>query len=287
MTDAAPLPVLGVRLAEGRSGSTLLMQLLATGPGVVFDRRYPAEYRFLSYFARTAAMLTEPFDEERHVGVTPFFFGDRPQWGPIPFATDLVDVGRLERPILRHLWLAWSEEIRRSQPDATVYAEKLAVDVPTVAAAGVPIRVIDLVRDPRDVVASIRAFTATGMDGFGRHPGIDERRFLGDFLRRYGAGLAAMADPLPDGIDRILVRYEDLARDLTVEADRLGDWAGLDLDAAPVEHSRDAYRHHRTTDTVEESIGRWRRDLLPGEADLIADRLAEQLRPFGYDLDQR
>ena len=47
------------------------MQLLGTDSRVVFDRKYPAEYRFLSYFARIAGSMTEPFDSDRHVGVTP------------------------------------------------------------------------------------------------------------------------------------------------------------------------------------------------------------------------
>jgi hypothetical protein len=62
--------VVGVRPTEGRSGSTLLMQLRGTSPAIAFDDRYPAEYRFLSYFIRTSEMITEPFDEDRHAGVT-------------------------------------------------------------------------------------------------------------------------------------------------------------------------------------------------------------------------
>ena len=42
-------------MAENRSGSTMLIRLLATSDEVVFDRRYPAEYQFVSYFARMAS----------------------------------------------------------------------------------------------------------------------------------------------------------------------------------------------------------------------------------------
>ena len=38
------------------------------------------------------------------------------------------------------------------------------------------IRVIDLVRDPRDVLASIRAFTSAGVDGFGLGTLLDTRQ---------------------------------------------------------------------------------------------------------------
>ena len=278
------LPVVGVRLAEGRSGSTLLMQLLATGPNVIFDTRYPAEYRFLSYFARMAGLMTEPFDEVRHVAVTPFFFSDTTQCGPIPFTSDIVDVERLRAPILRHLWLAWSEQARDAHPRSELYAEKLAVDVSVLAAAGIPLRVIDLVRDPRDVLASIRSFTATGIDGFGRQPGIDEDRYLESFITRFATALEAISAPVPDGVERIRLRYEDLVQDLSGQAKRLGTWVGAVLDPSRIEADRSAYRHHMTSGSGEDSIGRWRRDLVPAEADLIAERLGEQLARLGYEL---
>ncbi len=285
-TDPGPmLPVIGLRLAEGRSGSTLLMQLLATSDEIVFDARYPAEYRFLSYFARMASMMSEPFDATRHVGVTPFFFGDGPQWGPIPFATEVVEIDRLGGPILNHLWQAWTEEARRSTPGARLYAEKLAVGVSTIAQAGIPLRVIDLVRDPRDVLPSIRAFTARGIDGFGRRPGMDEIDYLETFIERYASGLREMAAPMPAGVERIRVRYEDLVLDLRSEAARLGEWAGVDLDPSSVEANRGRHEHHMTSATAAQSIGRWRRDLTPREADRIAERLADQMRPYGYELD--
>jgi hypothetical protein len=50
--------LVGVRPMEGRTGTTLLMQLLATSPAVVFDDRYPSEYRFASYLVRAAEALT-------------------------------------------------------------------------------------------------------------------------------------------------------------------------------------------------------------------------------------
>ena len=125
------VPVVAVRLAEGRSGSTLLMQLLATGEGVVFDDRYPSEYRFLSYFARVAEMATEPFDEQIHPGVTPFFFDENRPWGPVPFVSDFIDVAELRSPALSGLWAAWSAVARQRQPGIVAYAEKVAVEIIT------------------------------------------------------------------------------------------------------------------------------------------------------------
>lgn len=278
------VPVVAVRLAEGRTGSTLLMQLLATGEGVVFDDRYPSEYRFLSYFARVAEMATEPFDAAVHPGVTPFFFSAERVWGPVPFVSEVVDVADLRVPALAGLWTAWSQMARRRHPGVRAYAEKIAIDVDTIAAAGIPLRVIDLVRDPRDVLASIRAFTASGIDGFGRSSGMDESEYLESFVSRFATGLEAMARPLPAGVERLLVRYEDLVGDLDSEASRIGDWLGIDLDAGHVRANRPEYAHHMTSDSAESSIGRWRRDLLPADAERVAEALGPAALALGVEL---
>ena len=164
------LPVIAVRPMEGRTGTTLMMQLLATSPEIVFDDRYPSEYRFLSYFRRLAELATEPFDEHRHRGVTAFFFSDDLEFGPVPFRSDVIDTRELRDPLVGAMWGACSTLIRQHHPNVRYYAEKLAVPVDDDLRRAVPLRVIDLVRDPRDVLCSIRGFTASGQgeDGFRR-----------------------------------------------------------------------------------------------------------------------
>jgi hypothetical protein len=282
MTDERELSIIGVRLPEGRVGSTLLMQLLATSPEVVFDTRYPAEYRFASYFARMAQAMTEPFDPEKHLGVTPFFFGPTPGWGPVPFASDVVDVAALGPPLVRSMWRTWSAAAIQRRPGARFYAEKLAVPVDALLDAGLDVRVIDLVRDPRDMLASIRSFVSRGIDGFGRRPDQDDDAWLADLVVRLRENLDRAAST-PASVDRITFRYEDLAGDLHAAADRLGAWLGVSFDADAVIAQRTDYEHHMTSATVDDSIGRWRRDLPPVEAALLTSELHDHLRALGYD----
>jgi hypothetical protein len=277
------MPVIAVRVGEGRCGSTLLMQLLATSPEIVFDTRYPAEYRFLSYVARMAAQMTEPFDERRHLGVTPFFFGPGPAWGPVPFESDVVDVRTLRPALLRSMWEAWTGQALAGRPGARYYAEKLAIPIDPIVEAGIDLRLIDLVRDPRDILASIRTFTARGIDGFQRRSGQSEDEYADGFVERLARQLATM-DAAPPGVDRIVLRYEDLVGDLHSSAERIGRWLGVRLDAGPVLGQQEQYRHHMTTASTVESVGRWRRDLDPAEAARIARAIGPILRPFGYDL---
>ena len=274
--------MIALRLLEGRTGSTLVMQLLGTSPDITFDRRYPAEYRFLSYFVRLAEQMTEPFDEARHPGVTPFFFGEQATWGPIPFRSDVVDIAELRGPLLRSMWATWSEEVRRAQSDVRFYAEKLAVPIEPIVRAGIDLRVIDLIRDPRDVLASIRAFTSAGNDGFERDRHSSETAYVDAFIASLTSQLEWMRDT-PAGVNRITIRYEDLVADLPRTADRIAEWLGLPFAVDAVVRQRESYRHHMTAPSVEESVGRYTRDLLPGEAVRIGDALAPLLDPYGYE----
>jgi len=278
---AVGLPVVGLRLAEGRTGSTLLMQLLATSPAIVFDPRYPAEYRFLSYFARVSEMMTERYDPERHVGVTPFFFSEKPQWGPVPFHSDVADIAALGRPLLAAMWQTFSQHLTTRHPDARFYAEKLALPVEAFVAAGIDLRIIDVVRDPRDMLASIRSFTARGIDGFGRRAGEPEEEYTARFVARLADAFDTMTST-PSGPQRVLVRYEDLASDLHGVAQSLGSWLGVVLDAETVLAQRDQYQHHATTSSTDESIGRWRRDLSAADAALVERALRDPMTAFGY-----
>ena len=166
------LPIVGIRPLSGRTGTTLLMNLLGTSPQIAFDRRYPAEYRVASYLARTAWAMTEPFDDSRHQGVTDFFFGEEPSWVPMPFASDALEVDAWRPSLLRAMWSSASEAMLAVRPDAKWYAEKLAVEEVALIDAGIPVLRVDLVRDPRDILASRRAFRAGGTEGWAREAGV-------------------------------------------------------------------------------------------------------------------
>ncbi len=248
------LPIVGIRPLSGRTGTTLLMNLLGTSPQIAFDRRYPAEYRVASYLARTAWAMTEPFDDSRHQGVTDFFFGEEPSWVPMPFASDALEVDAWRPSLLRAMWSSASEAMLAVRPDAKWYAEKLAVEEVALIDAGIPVLRVDLVRDPRDILASRRAFRAGGTEGWAREAGV------------VCAQLMSRLDELDLDPSEIRLRYEDLAGDLAGTAEQFGQRLGVELRAEAVER----VEHHVTTASVEASIGRWRSDLTDAEADALA-----------------
>jgi len=276
-----PLPVIAVRVLDGRVGSTLLLQLLATSNEVVLERRYPeGERRYLSYCIRMAEWAATPWDPKVHPGVTELMFGSAERGGPIPFEPTLVDPVRLGPLMLLGMWGAISEELRRSAPSAHFYAEKVVGDGRLLADSDIPLRVIDLVRDPRDVFCSIRSFTV-GTAGFGSTDGQTDDEFLRQMISAHLQRLQLMRTT-PPHVDRVLVRYEDLVGDFLGQADRLAGWLGLRLDSAAVLADYETRGHHRTTQSVEESVGRWRRELSADQFLKIWDALGGELELLGY-----
>jgi hypothetical protein len=239
------------------------MNLLGTSPAIAFDRRHPAEYRIASYVVRMADGMTEPFREEEHVGVTDFFFGPRPASGPLPFASDALDVEVWRPHLLRAMWASASDALLGVRPSARWYAEKLAVDETPLREAGVELFTIDLVRDPRDVFASRRAFLAAGTEDWVRD------------ARSVAAELATRIDELDARPADLRLRYEDLACDLEGTAQRLAERLGLELDPSLV----DRPAQHVTTVSAAASVGRWRQELNEADATELTP-IAERL---GYD----
>lgn len=221
-----------------------------------------------------------PFDADRHLGVTELFFERPDRLGPIPFAPSLVDIDRLSRSMRGSMWTAISGEIRRGHPGARYYPEKVVGDAELLLDTSIPLRLIDLVRDPRDVFCSIRTFSRGG-PGFGRTAGQGDDAFADKMAGAQRRRLDAMART-PAGVDRVLLRYEDLVKDLSGHADRLSDWLGVALDVARVEAARDRYRHHMTTRSTSDSVGRSRRELEPHLARRIREMLGSRIEQLSY-----
>ena len=258
--NEAVLPIVGIRSLSGRTGTTLLMSLLGTSPLIAFDRRYPAEYRIGSYLVRMASQMSERFDERTHVGVTDFFFGPRPSWGPLPFRSDALDIDSWRPGLLRAMWASASEGLLAACPDARWYAEKLAVDEGPLREAGVEVFTIDVVRDPRDVLASRRSFLAGGSD-------------------RWARDAESVADELSERLDELdarpsnlRLRYEGLALDLEATAEMLSEH--LEVELFPSDVDRPA--QHVTTPSATASVGRWRSDLDEDDAAILTP-IAERL----------
>jgi hypothetical protein len=271
-------PVL-IRMLEGRVGSTLVMQLLGTSPEVAFDRTYPYENSYLTYFTRLTGQISAGRRDSDDMA--DLVYGDGTRVGPLPFEPARLDRPALAGDALRGVWSAFSRAVDALGGSPRLYAEKYWGDVQAVIDAGLDPVVIDLVRDPRDVVASVRGFNAkTGRPRFGRAQAADDRDHLRRLVLGMGFRMVEFAQPL--AATRMTLRYEDLIGDLPAQAAALASQLGVTLDAASVRAAVPSMAGHMTSRTPESSVARWSRDLAPEEIAMIERRLSRHMETFGY-----
>lgn len=275
----AGLTPLLLSLINGRCGSTLTMQLLATSDAIAFDRQPPYENNYLGYLTRLAGHIALP------PGMT-VGDGGALSRGEVEFAAALpfdTSVNRpdLSRRMLRGMWREFSAFRQEMEPAARLWAEKYGRQaIPEVLP---PARILMLVRDPRDMWCSIDAFDRRrGFYGFGR--ATDESRQT--FLQRHLDSVQEYAKRrYPANSSVLLVRYEDMVHDLDAQARRIGSWLGVQLSAAAVHAQSAAFRDHMTSADPAASVARWRSELPAADAALFSDQLLTELLNLGYPLD--
>ena len=272
---------------SGRSGSTLLMQLLATSERVLFERRYPFEHRYLCHAFQLARMIRLPFADDGTWNNEMLFHGAERRVGPLPYGElDALDRDAVADAAFARLWDAYSAGLRERAglpADAfACYAEKVPQPVAEAAVAHLGARNLFLLRDPRDEMASIKAFNAKrGYAAFNWQPDDDDlsyaRKICSDrrgFLQHL-VGFEASER-------RHFLRYEDLVARPADETRRLSDWLGVELDHGRAAGDASIRAVHMTAPDAAASVGRWRTELGPDVHALFRDELGDELDRLGY-----
>ena len=280
-----PLTPLLVNMMSGRSGSTLVMQLLDR-PQIAFDRVYPFEHPYLTYLAHMLVPVGEPFAVSPEWGMVQMLRGD-PYRGPIPFAPLGLDPRQLRVRLIRHGWAALSESLSAfAGRELTYYAEKATGHtLPLLTEAGIRAKVVNLVRDPRDVVCSIRAFDARrGFYGFGRAEEMSDDEYLSGLVTHMRELLTEM-QTIDQRHDCMYVRYEDLVTNLGSVCTSLSEFLGVEIVARDDLREGEIVDIHSTSSSVAASVGRWRRELSGRDAEFVMAGLRDHMVKFGYNLD--
>ena len=291
----------------GRTGSTWVTWLFAQHPQITAYRPFLFEPRVLSYWTEILSRTAAPASALQSVFATDLLRrswwltsepDSQPSFGPLDpgiihcLARANVDalselcVSRIDDFYLRTAQL-------HGKTAPAFFAEKLmprmSRDLAWELYPGA--REIVLVRDFRDMVASIIAFNAKRKFlGFGREKFESDEDYITGCL-------------LPDALDLLaawknrkahtcLVRYEDIIlkprETLATTLAHLGLDAGDATIAAMIEHAANLVpeaEHHRTIADPARSVGRWRTDLPPQLREFCTRVFAHVLREFGYECD--
>jgi hypothetical protein len=286
----------------GRSGSSWLLRLLGQHPGVLTYRPFECETRAGAYWAHVFGALAQPKSYLQPMSAVDL--GGRWWLGPasldqLPAVRDPAVLSCLGGVGVQSLACFCQERLNAlyravasagGSADARYFAEKHQPD-PFVGRvlrewyAGM--REIVLVRDPRDLFCSIEAFNAKrGYAAFGRGQHTDERDYI-RLLKRWMNDLVAVWRGRPSAVH--LLRYEDVVREPRRTLGGVLKYLELEggaevLDGMLQRASPDTagMRHHRTSQSQAESVGRWQRDLPASLQDLFASEFAETLTELGY-----
>ena len=289
---------------RGRDGSTLMMRLLRSSPAIAVPGPYPYEKKYFAYLWRWSRLLERRDQSEwwTYIDLTSLTFESmKSLMGPPVWSSDLIHDSdeSMSRLMFEE---AWRELSRRAtaqvraehgDPSADVryYAEKhqdtRLIDLSELP----PIRVLVLVRDPRDMFVSFVSFDAKrrreGRPEFEAArpaPGESEDERVTRFIERERARMDWIAD-LGSDADLPVFRYEDLVADLPGQARRLEDWLSVELDPAAVAADAGLQAQHVSAGSPEASVGRWRDELDPALAERFNRELGEELAALGYPVE--
>jgi hypothetical protein len=288
----------------GRTGSTVLMKVLATHPEIVAYSPFQHEPRVATYWLGVMKTLTDPVSYRRQINPTGNLDGT--WWAglepPLPRRAkdprlshwlDVDAVGEIAAFCQSRIEAVYREVAAGQGAAPRFFAEKFRVDrVPEMMWELYPrAREVILVRDFRDMVASMFAYNVKrGRMGFRQDRFDDDAQYVVEQVKHGVAGVTSAWESRRDSAH--LVRYEDLVLKPEETLASLLRYLGLDVDAHAAAMAQALFDRgpetelHRTTPDPRASIGRWRDDLSEPARLACEEVLAPELSAFGYPLEE-
>jgi Sulfotransferase family len=290
----------------GRSGSTLLTALLGAHPSACAHRPFEFEPRVGSYWIDVLLSLTDPvsylnqLDPVGNVEADGWWLGrDGQPAAKLPSRTGEPRIGSwlaedavasLAAVCQRRIEAVYEQVAATGDGEPELFVEKYVPGhVPPLVRELYPqAREIFLVRDFRDMVSSILAYTAARAPGrFGRSLAGSDEEYVLSQVRNSVLRLARNWDRRGDSAH--LVRYEDLVSSPQETLAGALTYLELDSDAdtiatmlQSVDDHAELSNSHRTTESATDSIGRWRRELSPELVETCEQALGFAYEKFGY-----
>jgi hypothetical protein len=281
-------------LSTGRSGTTLLMKYLATSQKIICEETYPYETRYLSFLNSLATLFRIkhpalaidfsrlnkdelPGEELKHLDYPKIF----------EFGGTEDDINSLSDSVFYELWQVFSTYLKKisGKHKALFYAEKSVGPklLPRIHHLK-PVTMV-IIRDPRDIVLSVRAFNKKrGFNAFGW---VDNdtvysyaRKLMPSYIyqqRKYLTTLESNEN------SELGIKYEDLILDTATALRKLGKILNCRfiIEDARIEASLE---QHRTTESDKASVSRWKNEMDAETLDLFSTMMGDELRACGYDV---
>lgn len=269
----------------GRTGTTMMMQLLGTADEIAFDRTYPYENRLLTYFYRLSTVPFQKLNGEIKWNNDSIFGTNVNVVGPLPLPTTLIgNTDRFQRDLFKRMWNGISHEVSLENQSAVYYAEKVPHDIPSVLNSVLPCKNLFLLRDPRDEMVSIMEFNAKrGALSFGWTADDTPESFAKKLVKMRKSFMNHFIN-MEQTERQMKIRYEDVIQDLYKESDRLSEWLNVTLDPAAVVSAQSSHAHHMTSKDPSSSIGRWKDFLSVEVQEIFVEELRDELQAAGYEV---
>ncbi|ASJ71627.1 sulfotransferase [Granulosicoccus antarcticus] len=285
MTSLVPLMV----RTFGRTGSTLLMQILGTNERICFERLYPFEHRYLTYAYNLARMPSLPPQMDEQWNNDSMFRCNATAVGCLPYGKlNTIDKESLAKNLFVSIWKELSHNIKTTQglphSEPCFYAEKVPHQVADRSNELLNARSIFLLRDPRDEMVSIKQFNIKrGFHSFGWTEDDTDVSYAQKMCRNRIKFLHHMMSFTTEQ-HRIRFRYEDLVLKGPEEVSRLSEWLGLDLDYQSAISDKSVKSRHMTSKSPAASVERWRAELSEEVKAIFAKELGDELIQLGYSI---
>jgi hypothetical protein len=252
-----PIFLLGI----GRSGTTFLMRLFASHPQIIAHEDYPLEFRPALF----SLYPNHPIIKNTASGHLRFDDDEVLLYGP------LRKTGAITYDHVRKIYDSIATTYGK-KPAYFVEKSPIALDLNDIRSHFPSARFIVLLRDPRDVILSVRAFDRRrGFHGFTEQSGDTDEQVVLKYKEGYEL-LSKLATT--NGID--VVRYEDIA--LSAERAMSAVFSSLCIESDPTVINACMIRaasmedgRHRTTESLRASVERWRMEM-PGHMKALFER---------------
>lgn len=283
----------------GRSGGSALVDALLRHPRLLGCERWPHEQEIASNLMRLRHRAQLRREAKNANGSEDSIYPN----GGSPFSSrEKAEIGLFEKDVLRPLDLAYRAATENFYADLRAEYGKPAADhfvekaVPEIVAdygeVFPQVRVLVLLRDPRDACISAARFFARDADSpFLR--GDSNEPVLNVARGRYGRDFEAFARVLEELAAQrrphLVLKYEELVATPEPVLRRVVEFLGLGDDPAGLAAMCATFvegqlkQKHMTAPTLAATVGRWQHELAPPVRDELAALLAPVARRLGYD----